>query len=1174
MHGGEPGEAFLDDDFFDQPLPLEPALLSDIASAQREQYRELLWRLNSGADIQLSSDDHALLIKGWLERDFSDPDFATECLLRLTPIENAATCEKYFTTSFENGLADDDLFPSGDRALRLFSEFFGSRYPKEACAFAENIAEPLRSLLLYFAGAKTEKLSVDVAERIAQFFLSSPPGRAPIDDAPDKASLIPIFNRLLHEQHYPIIYSETAYRLLNSACADYAKGTFLCYRGRDFRRCLLQLSRECFSEQDDHPLRKADERVWLEFLAEQLKKPESLAPETRVAGALCILAKDPTHLESWVLDALRLELRANAADDVELSRAIIRGIDPKIATQEVFQALPEERAVLMIAAAPDKRLLGELLRYYKEGKIEGALAEQALLAEDEHLLSLLASEATVHRYPSKVVQFVCRVFEKARYQAALPALLSWLTHPAKAAQDAAESAIRAQGLEAREALIELSAQEGLSDNLHQRLDLLLTQLERLAQEEDTPAHRIRREFMRLPLAERRLRHDRILAFLEQEDRSIVRKSLETDDELLLAATERWFIDDSTPEQAWFLAEVLSVYREHVAVKNFAIDALDSNPRIKGAALAGLLAIIRDIGEGLAEPIAFKIHSGTAKRTAVLLEILAQIAPESEVALWAQFALSTRRGERNIALLAGKKLSSESDKQNATKEFVSRLVEAFSKGGSDARRDSARLLELIASVDDTKSLLRLAHREKHDMTRAALEAAAFAISGVELDQYLATHFQGMTVARFLEEIPVPRRIPRFLRLEELPTLRDDAFVALPLRAVSGLLCLLMTLEAHSTARLLHAIAQRLHQGDLSQFLAYLFHSWHRGMDNAQKWAVYAAAIRPDNTVIDALGEAIGKSRSRSFHATAAMIQALADMTEPRAFSWLQFWSVNGASLALRDAANAAKEEQIEAESWDRAAVIEAANPYILEELREARLNERPEIAEDHFYIVSAIRSLERAMMSRRRFDVETFESTFLKHPAIGPRLNGLLIQGNSGVLHQLEWDAQDVGGGESWKLPKQWLHQVGGAGKRSPRSFYIPHPAELSREDLIGVKEQNKQLAFPQLERNCAKMEDLRGLFPLRCEAEIFANFCKTERWAHGAPQAGGHVYEDILRLPSRQLVAVLSHSGYNIADRSLEAEVTLQQIVFYSDSGGILADESIPGSVLSEIWRSLLELRE
>ncbi len=1041
-----------------------------------------------------------------------------------------------------------DLVPGWDSDLRVLFDAVARHAPELLrdwrTRFPDRAVDQMQfALALAGRGPWPEQCMPAVARR----YLNTPAGSFLYENEIPKAALVDATRALLESEPLPLLQWVRVEDLLVGADDGFRALILFNYCAQDFRSRAFWLA-----DASGHEL---IERAEASLQAGKLSFAGAISSAlvvTRAKGR-----QWSGQIPEKVRQALLWDLRCGNDVEAAVSLSAYANLTEELAADLLRECMSEERAIALIPAIRDDGVIAELFSRIEETGQVSAVAIDALVACGERAVPLLV-EVCTRKGPNAALAAACaEVLGRLAVTQSPAALVALLGHSSKRVVASA-----AKALERLDELSRVALDDGIRSTKKAVRDQCTRLLARLVDQSTsvrTPLTQVRGAVEQLP---RGARDEFLLALRgagvgEAAWHTQLKPQVQALGAVALELLRDWFSEKVEEGETRLWCYAVEELRNDSAAVWVAVDTFARMPKLSASLWARPRRALGHCGQLLGEPIVHCLRNVHTEYREVLYGLLAAHAAAVDPAIFLSGLSDPSKAVRTHSVDG---LSRNSD---GPLDQTAALLEGTEMG---TRIAAAELLAVWGDARSADAVARAWSNERSGKVRPYLEDTLLACGREDLVFELleGEPLSNEAVEAFLARQQLPKKLPGFLRLDELPALRFGNGADLTEAARRGFLARLTMLESSLKGRPVRRLLQLLDPSDVHAWGRWVYDGWAKARNSKHKWAMLQLSLLADEALIgDALSK-IGQWRGSEHTAIGCHLRAAQWHGSDEAVAWLGYWSENLASMGGRTTAR----QLLDRVAFKRGCTLqqlrEQFDPFLLEAREEAALEQ--ELPEG-FLRERLLRDIERAWITGRYWTPAAFERLFtmqryLRGEALLLRsANGALLRHWNGAWRW--WDAQS---GNSHALSPAELDSVGG--------IRLAHPLELDESQRAAWQrglhmppaiEQSRRATF-----SADQFDEVAGLLaPL----QRFSKWRRRNRWFHGEPMDAGIVYTDSLQLLGRNLIVTLHHSGYGIGESDFEEDVRLLEVDFSDLDGAPVDPQSLCPVLCSELQLSLSDLR-
>jgi hypothetical protein len=1001
----------------------------------------------------------------------------------------------------------------------------------------------MAALQIDFALALSEKgeWPAQVMPSVARYYLNSPPKTFAYEQRIPAATLRHFATELLLSEAVPLLQWPRIESLLAGADAQFKRLVLVNYCGQDFRSRAFELAQGCNLSE---PLLADLQRRDLSFtgaIASALVLTRTLGPSW---GA---------DVPDTVRQALLWDLRSGNDTEAQVSLSAYSNLDPSVASGLLRECLREERAIALIPALKDESVIQALIARIEESGESSEVAADALVACGARAASALVAACTRKPLATSVGVIAAEVLGRLS-PAELGTLIGLLGHSSKRVVSAAAWSLELQGEPARAELTAGTRSTKKTIRLHSAR--LLAKLEQQQFQTSTPLDRVTVRLMALSVEARNAFVDTWNSAndSEAEWQTRLRPEVRRLGAVALELVRPWFLAKLEDGETRLWCYAVEELRDDPEAVWVAVDTFARMPQLAASLWARPRRALAHCGPLLSAPIVHALRSVHTEYREALFGLLAAHADRVDPSV---FLAGLSDPSKVVRTHSVDGLSRSGD---APWEEVAALLRATEIG---TRVAAAELLAVWGRPETVDKVAAAWSAEVSRQVRPYLEDALVACGRTDLVFSLNSttgdcELGAGAVERYLVGQQLARKLPGFLRLEDLPRLRFRSGSDAPLDVRRGFLARLMKLDLTLKGRAVRAMLPLLSAEDVRVWSRWIYEGWSKMRSSKQKWAVLQLSLLANDELLDEAMSKLGEWQGREHTAVNCHLRAAQWHGSEASMKWLGYWSENLASLGGRSTARALFGRVAFKRRCSVSKLRAHVEPFLAEEREESRLTSELPAG----FPRQGLRArLERSWLSGREWPSATLLTLLSTQPSLGGEF--LLWRASQGQACRLIRDAEGR---------FQWVDLEGRAAALTD-TFRLAHPLDLRPSEV----EEWRAVAlgkspFPQLERRCYTSSQLTELASVTAPTERFARWRRAGRWFHGEPMDGGVVYTDSQHLLGRNLIITLQHSGYGIGAAEFDDEVHIWGVDFTDLDGKKLTPSELPAIVYSELHRDILEL--
>jgi hypothetical protein len=887
-------------------------------------------------------------------------------------------------------------------------------------------------------------------------------------------------------------------------------------------------------------------------MLEQALAVKELSFSGAIAAALVLTRARGTgwgqDVPPHVRRALIWDLRCGTDVEAAISLEAYRKLSPEVAGDLLRECLREERAIALIPAVRDDRVISDLISRVESSGEVSDVAVEALVACRQRAVPLLM-EICEGKVAAPVGVLAAEVLGRVE-PPPVRTLVRLLGHPSKRVTSVASKAIERLDEAARSEL-ELS-KSASKKSVRLSSQRLLAKLGDRQSASGTPLSEVRRRVELMPVEQREafVAQWRAAGDSEQAWQAKLRPKVIQLGATALELLRQWFVERLEEGETRLWCYAVEELRGDVEAVWVAVDTFARMPKLAASLWARPRRALSHCGKLLAEPIVFVLRNVPTEYREALFGLLAAQAAGVEHGV---FLAGLSDPSKIVRTHSVDGLSRVSDGP------LTEVAELLAASEIGTRIAAAELLAVWGRGEVGDLVADAWQRERSGRVRPYLEDTLVACGRQDL-VFASPEGQpiGVQAARsFLGSQRLPKKWPAFMAPDELPPLHWRDGQPLSDAERRGFFARLMMLDLTLKGRTLRQLLPLLADGDVLGWSRSIYEGWARARNAKHKWAIVQLSLLADDALIGDALQQLGRWRGREHTAISCHLRAAQWHGSDISVQWLGYWSENLASLGGRATALQLLGRVAFKQGCSVAELRRSLNPFIAEELAEHQLS--GELAEG-YPRARMLQELERAWLTGRTWRAPALRELLMRQVFLGGdrliwrTLDGKLVrfvrEGERGSL--CGFDESPVSEDERLRLAH-------------PLDF---EPAELAL--WRGVSAQNAPIR--QLDRDCYDPERLPELSGIEVTTQRFSEWRRRHRWFHGEPMDAGIVYTDSLHLPGRNLIVTLHHSGYGIGAGEFEEDVRLLGLDFASLDGEEIAALELPRLVYSELHYSMLEL--
>ncbi len=1110
--------------------------------------------LDDAAGSELTAGDLASQLEAALERYTSGP--TRERLSLLIEYVVASEGESFSAPRARGALAwaaktaskqflASDIVPGWDSDLRALFDALAQRAPallqEHRDAFSGHALEQIDfARALWGHAAWPEATMVAVARR----YLNCPPNTFTYEGRIPTPVLSEAARSLLRQEAVPLLQWSRLAPMLSQADDELRCLFILNYCAQDFRSKAFELA-------------DASSPALIEQLATALDERQLSFSGAISAALLLTRAQGSSWTEEIppkVRQALLWDLRCGNDVEATISLQAYAQMPERFAGELLRDCLREERALALIPAVKDDRVIADLLeRIEKTGHVSD-VAIDALVASGGRALEPLLAACAKKSVNASVAAVAAEVLGRSEHEARAEALVRLLGHSSKRVNGAAARSLSRMGECARAELE--TGTKATKKAVRAHCERLLAKLGNQGSDERTPLNRVRARAAELSAEER----DAFLSLWREAGSSEatwqakLRPEVQRLGALSVELLREWFSEKLEEGETRLWCYAVEELRSDPEAVWVAVDSFARMPKLSASLWARPRRALSHAGALLSAPIVHCLHNVHTEYRETLYGLLAAHADSADADIFLAGLSDPSKTVRTHSVDGLSRLS------DGPLTAVANLLAGTEIG---TRIAAAELLAVWGRNEVAPAIAAAWRDERSSKVKPYLEDALVACGQSAL---VFTLDEGATldedsIERFLLLQELPKKLPGFIHREQLPSLRYASGRELSVQAREGFLARLMMLDLTLKGRALRSTLPLLDADDVHAFGRWVYEGWARARNSKHKWAVLQLSLLADVELLHSALSQIGSFRGAEHTAINCHLRAAQWHPSEEAVQWLGYWAENLASLGARSTAS----QLLGRVAFKRRCSVQELRrgliPFLGEELAERALDGE---AAPGYPQQRQLDELERSWLSGRSWQGAALTRLFRTQPYLtGERL---LLRSEAGRLCRLVPSQSDADG----QLLDEQDAPLDPLGR-----FTLAHPLELTQaeRDHWSVRLE-APAAIAQLERELYDLEALDELWGHDVAAELFSRFRRRNRWFHGEPMDAGIVYTDSLHLLGRGLVITLHHSGYGIGTVDFDDAVRLLSVEFSDLDGAATATEEVPAIVLSELCRSLVSLRQ
>ncbi len=1097
---------------------------------------------SSGASV----DELARQLDGSIES--SDPVSVRERLALLIEHFASGTSDQYTETRTERLLdwaarflapheRASDLVPGWDPELRCLFDAVAEAAPDQLArhmnAFPERAQGQLAfALALRGHGAWPEAIMPAVARR----YLNTPEhtfayeGRIPV------SQLALATRNLLRSEHVPLMQWGRIAPLLQDADDDFRYLILVNYCALDFRSRALELTETAGAR-------------FYELAASGLET--GALPFTGAIAAALVLTDSlggtwNEALPAKVRQALLYDLRCGSDVEATVSLRAYSKLSPALAGELLAACLGEERAIALIPAIDDSRLIAELLASLKGNGAPKPVVLESLVACGDRALPQLV-EAAESKNPSAELALACvEVLTRLGAPESASVLVQLLGHKSKRVVAASMKILERMDERARPELER--GTHATKKSVRTQCERLLARLAGKVTHEETPLTLVRARTAGLPerVREAFLTPWNLADTSEATWQSQLQPSVRAMGAPALELLREWFHEKLMEGETRLWCYAVEELRSDPEAVWVAVDTFARMPKLSASLWARPRRALRHCGALLGPPIVHCLRSVHTEYREVLFGLLAPHAAEVEPEI---FLEGLSDGSKAVRTHAVDGLSRSTDGP------LDQVAELLHTGDIGTRIAAAELMAVWGRHEAAPAVAQAWTNERSQQVRPYLEDALVACgredlvfslpSGADLDERAAERF-------LCDQQPV-RDSLTFLRTSQLPELHFRNGATMSEAPKLGLLARLTLLDSSLKGRVIRRLLGVLESSGVHAWSRFIYESWSRARAPKHHWAILQLSLLGDDDLLDEAMAGLGHWRGSEHSAITAHLRAAQWHGSVTSVRWLGYWSEHLASLGARSTARQLLGRVAFRNGVSLRQLRKELQPFIAEERADRLLDVELESNADR---QRQLFELERSWLSGRSWEGHALIKLFgLQRYLEGERI--LLRRIDGTLCRYIRGELVDFDG------------RVAPLGDR----YGLAHPLDLAEIPHSALAAPLGQPSiFAQLDRSTYSPSQFAELLGLTASAHAFAQFRRYHRWLHGEPMDAGIVYSDSLHLLGRGLIVTLHHSGYEIGSSESEQPVRILGLTFSDLEGTPVRAAELPRIAYSEIHRSLVQV--
>lgn len=1068
-------------------------------------------------------------------------------------------------TSRGSHYARSDIVPGWDPDLRELFDKLAAKSPQLLQKHAKLFTHPATEQL-EFALALNDQgpWPVNAMPAVARQFLNSPAETFAYENRIPAETLREAATRLLRSESVPVLQWARIEFLLTGADDEFKELALTNYCGQDFRSKAFRLASAGSSTFAARLLNVAIER------------------QLSFAGAISAsLVLTEAFAESWgaqvpakIRQALLWDLRCGNDVEADVSLMAYSHLNTQVAGDLLRECLAESRAIALIPAIQDDRVVSELLDRIAAGAEPSAVMIDALVACGTRAERALLAACSRKKLPTGVGIVAAEVLGRLATNE-LQTLVELLAHPSKRVVAAAAKSLSLRNEAARDAL--KVGSHASKKSIRTQCERLLAKLSEKQTDVTTPLRAVRERTRQMPEAEREAfsklwnATGSSEASWQAELKPVVRHL----GALALELLRDWFVErlEDGETRLWcYAVEELRADPEAVWV---AVDTFARMPKLGASLWARPRRALSHCGPLLGPPIVHILHQVHTEYREALFGLLASYAPDIAQGV---FLTGLSDPSKSVRTHSVDGLSRTQDGP------LSEVAELLGAGDIGTRVAAAELLAVWGRSDAAAQVVRAWANERSKWVRPYLEDTLVACGRADLVFALeaGAPLDIAAAERDLLQQTLPENLPRFIRLRDLPPLRFRDGSTGPKNLRVGFLARLMKLDLTLKGRAVRCLLPLFQLEDIREWSRYLYKGWSLTRSPKHKWAILQLSLLADDELLNAALSQLADWKGTEHAAVTCHLRAAQWHGSETSMQWLGYWSENLASFGGRLTARQLFNRVAFKRNCTSAELRGQLAPFIGEEYWEQQLQEEAAPGRARLRVLA---ELKRSWLTGRDWTPAALGKFLGRQDFLGG--SQLLWRTTDGKIYRFTslgrnqvdslpaglWAASAPHDG----LPDgaQGLFGLDDNPVGETERLRLLHPLDLSSEKLALWRGASPQRAeIPQLERDTyhhSRAGELRGL---TSSSERFAQWRRRERWFHGEPMDGGIVYTNSLHLLKRNLIVTLHHTGYGIGAAEFEQEVRVLGVAFSDLDGSAVAAEELPAIVYSELHRSIRRLGE
>ncbi len=1036
-----------------------------------------------------------------------------------------------------------DMVPGWDPDLRRLFDALAEAAPelleRRRSDFAE-AAQHQIDFALALVGRGSWPSGVMAA--VARDFLNSPPGTFAYEQKLPPEVLLEASLELLSREPVPLLQWSRIESLLPQATDEFRKLALLNYCGQDFRSRAFELCAGATADFAPTLLEALDDS--------RLSFTGAIAASLVVTQQLG--STWGTQIPACVRTGLLWDLRCGNDEEAGVSLRAYSSLASGVAAELLRECLGEERAIALVPALDDERVISELIdRVEAEAEFSPVVVD-ALAACGERATRALSEACAKKHPPTEVAVLTASVF--GRLEAPdLATLVSLLGHSSKRVVTTAARSLELIGERARGALEE--GAKAKKKAVRVQSDRLLSKLSDQHTDEVTPLTVVRERAQAMPAAQREAFMTLWLSAGDSEEdwQTQLKPELTRLGATALELLRNWFLqrlEDGETRLWCYAVEELRSDPEAVWV---AVDTFARMPKLGASLWARPRRALGHCGELLCEPIVHALHTVHSEYREALFGLLAAQASTVEHGV---FLTGLSDPSKTVRTHSVDGLSRVSDGPWVE---VAKLLQATEVG---TRVAAAELLAVWGRPEVSAEVARAWQTERSKQVRPYLEDTLVACGLAQLlfeqDATATPDSAPITegaAERYLLSQTLPEKLPNFVHLTELPRLRFRSGADTPVEVRHGFLARLMQLDLTLKGRAIRYLLSAFDTGDVHAWSRWLYERWVQRRNSKYKWAVLQLSLLADDQLMDEAMSQLGDWKGHEHALVSCHLRAAQWHGSEVSVQWLGYWTENLASLGGRSSARQLFDRVAFKQGCSASELRRQLNPFLYDE-REERLLSRE--CERGFPQQRLLSKLERSWLTGRQWPPDALVRLLSTQG---------FVQGE-----RLWWRSVD---GDVYRLcpddEGRWQLQ-GLANQTTPNveSLRLLHPLDCSTQQLEQLQTQvSKPPRFKQIDRETFAPSQLAELSGIVVPNEQFSRWRREHHWFHGEPMDGGIVYTDSQHLLAHDLVVTLQHSGYGIGASEFDDDVRLLGLEFSDLDGTKLSASDLSPIVYSELHRSI-----